>query len=92
MLRLLAVGDFVGVALEIFRGPRSGPVCAAETNSSSAGVLGDADTAVAAAVARVKVAKTFWVPRLGQLPSTSTATTSSTSTARPSATTSSSST
>ena len=24
LLRLLAVGDFVGVALEIFRGPRSG--------------------------------------------------------------------
>ena len=30
LLRLLAVGDFVGVALEIFRGPRSGPVCAAD--------------------------------------------------------------
>ena len=66
LLRLLAVGDFVGVAVEIFRGPRSGPVCAAETNSSRAGVLGDADTAVGAAIGLVQC-QTFWVPRIGQL-------------------------
>ena len=40
MLRLLAVGDFVGVVLEILYGPRSGPAFAAVTNSSRAGVLG----------------------------------------------------
>ena len=67
LLRLLAVGDFVGVAVEIFRGPRSGPICAAETNSSRAGVLGDADTAVGAALVHVQFGQTFWVPRIGQL-------------------------
>ena len=67
LLRLLAVGDFVGVVLEILYGPRSGPAFAAVTNSSRAGVLGDADTAVGAALAHVRVAKTFWVRAFAQL-------------------------